>query len=78
MSLDMSVNMSVNMCVKRQVCELGIHPHEIGKEGKGSKLNTAPSMRLARFITWTFEHGHRAVHGGGLFEVQVDPEKHLL
>ena len=25
-----------------------------------------------------FEHGHRAVCGGGLFEVAVDPEEHVF
>ena len=35
----------------------------------------APSMRWARLITRTSEHGHRAVCGGGLFEVIVDEEE---
>ena len=35
-------------------------------------------MRWAHLIAWTFEHGHRAVCGGGLFEVEVDPEKHVV
>ena len=30
------------------------------------ELDTAPSRRWARLIAWTFEHGHRAVCGGGL------------
>ena len=35
-------------------------------------------MRWARLIARTFEHGHRAVCSGGLFEVGVDPEEHVF
>ena len=35
-------------------------------------------MRWARLIARKFEHGHRAVCGGGLFEVVVALEEHVL
>ena len=35
-------------------------------------------MRWVRIIARTFVHGHRAACGGGLFEVEVDPEKHVF
>ena len=35
-------------------------------------------MSWARLIARTFEHGHRAVCDGDLFEVEVDPEEHVL
>ena len=37
-----------------------------------------PSMRWAGLIARTFEHGHRAVCGGGLFGVVVDVEVHVF
>ena len=33
-------------------------------------------MRWARLIAQIFQHGHRAVCGGSLFEVVVDVEEH--
>ena len=30
------------------------------------QLGTAPSRRWACLIAWTFEHGHKAVCGGGI------------
>ena len=36
------------------------------------------SMRWGRLIARTFEHGHRAVCGGGLFGVVVDVEVHVF
>ena len=46
--------------------------------GGGRFLGTAPSMRWTRLTARTFEHGHRPVCGGGLFEVAVDPEEHVF
>ena len=37
-----------------------------------------PSGRWACLIARTFQLGHRAVCGGGLFEVEVDPEGHVF
>ena len=35
-------------------------------------------MRCARLIARTFDHGHRAECGGGLFEVENDLEEHVF
>ena len=38
----------------------------------GGEGGASPAMRRAHLIARTVEHGHRAVCGGGLFEVLVD------
>ena len=45
---------------------------------RGWLLRQSTINEMARLIAWTFEHGHRAVCVGGLFEVVVDLEKHVF
>ena len=66
---------------KRQVADAedyqSLRGGVVGGDGWLALHSTITEM-WARLIARAFEHGHRAVCGGGLFEVELDPEKHFL
>ena len=45
---------------------------------RGEAGGLARHSSINEMSTRTFEHRHGAVCGGGLFEVEVDPEKHIF